>query len=412
VGPKLGHALVIDDDRPTRDLEAMILQVEGWEVTQASGGLEGVSLAGTTRPDVIVCDLRMGDLDGFGVIERLGADPTTANIPVIVVTGVAERDRVLAVIDAGAHDVVVKPFEPVEFAVRCMAALRVSRAHRQLADSEQELRLLADHMSDLVVRCGADGIIRYASPSAERLLGWKPEELVGRPAAELCHPDDVAVWPTSAPAGEQVTVTRRILKADGSYLWCESVAGVVTGLDGQPEIHSSTRDITERKRYEEQLDHLANHDALTGLPNRALLADRLSTALLWAERSGTPVSALFVDLDGFKLVNDLFGHEMGDLVLVQVSSRLLATLRASDTVARYGGDEFVIILEGFRSEVDVCSIADRIGHVLAQPYRLGTGWTTDIGASVGVAISKPGMTASELLAAADRSMYGIKAERR
>src|SRR5207248_2230157 len=118
----------------------------------------------------------------------LTADPVTAATPLILVSGRTTSDDVVTGIEAGAHDYITKPFRTVEFIVRCRAALRTARAYRRVADSAAELRLLADHASDLILRCGVDGRVRYVSPSVEALLGWRPDEVAGRPAADFCHP--------------------------------------------------------------------------------------------------------------------------------------------------------------------------------------------------------------------------------
>ena len=244
----VGHVLIIEDDGITRLLETISLQHAGWVVSEAATGCDGVALAAETLPEVIICDRLLPDLDGIEVIAHLARDPATATIPVVLVTGMSEVDEIVAGIDAGAHDYLVKPFEMIELEVRCRAALRVSRQHRLLARSEHELRFMTENTTDLVVRCGQDGVIRYASPSVRTLLGWNPTELVGREATELCHPDDVIPIASFVPAqpGEVISVTRRALRRDGSYIWVESRAQTIVGPDGDLEVLSTSRDITDR----------------------------------------------------------------------------------------------------------------------------------------------------------------------
>jgi diguanylate cyclase (GGDEF)-like protein/PAS domain S-box-containing protein len=245
--PDAGHVLIIEDDADIRELEKISLQRAGWVVSEASTGERGLTMAAELLPEVIICDRRLPDLDGVDIIGRLGGEPSTAAIPVVLVTGMSDSKDLVAGIDAGAHDYLVKPFEMIELEVRCRAALRVSRQHRRLTESQRELRLLADNVSELVTRCSLDGVIRYASPSAKQKLGWEPHELVGRRFTELFHPDDPA--PLSAPQlaiDEVTTVTRRVRRADGTFIWVETRARLVEGSDGDLEILSAARDVTER----------------------------------------------------------------------------------------------------------------------------------------------------------------------
>jgi len=243
-----GHVLIIEDDDVLRLLETLALQRNGWEVSEASTGAEGIGTAAGKLPEVIICDRRLPDLDGLDVIAALASDAATASIPVVLVTGMGEADEIVAGIAAGAHDYLVKPFRMVELEVRCQAALRVSRQHRLLTRSEHELRALTENTTELVVRSGMDGLIRYVSSSIERQLGWAPAQLIGRPVAELSHPDDVAKLCAllAAPPGEVTSVISRAARAGGGYMWVESRAQVIDGPDGDPEILTASRDITER----------------------------------------------------------------------------------------------------------------------------------------------------------------------
>ncbi len=288
----------------------------------------------------------------------------------------------------------------------------IAHIAEQRRTSERELRFLADNTSDLVLRCSLDGVVLYASPSAQRMLGRRPEQLVGRPASEICHPDDAAPFALlkeRAP-GEIVTITRRLRRADGTYLWVEALAQLVPGAQpGVLESVSSSRDITERRKAEEDLMHLATHDELTGLPNRFFLSQHLGPVLADAATPGLSGVVLFVDLDGFKAVNDNLGHVYGDRLLVQVAQRLVRVTRAGDVVARFGGDEFIVACP--TTDVSSAQLAQRIEQELLVPFRLDDHVVT-ISASVGWAHVSEGITPEALMAAADRSMYAVKAERR
>jgi diguanylate cyclase (GGDEF)-like protein len=172
----------------------------------------------------------------------------------------------------------------------------------------------------------------------------------------------------------------------------------------------SSRDVTERVAQQAHLEHLAFHDALTGLPNRALFADRVAHALRKRSVDVAPPAVLFVDLDGFKAVNDSAGHAIGDALLVQAARRLQSSVRAGDTVARLGGDEFAALLEEEpgATSAQARNIAQRILAALTQPYRIGSTEAV-VSASIGVAVAFPGIMPDELLHQADRAMYEAKA---
>lgn len=189
----------------------------------------------------------------------------------------------------------------------------------------------------------------------------------------------------------------------------EIIAAPYFGEDGElAGIIESSRDITERKRIEEDLRYLAHYDSLTRIPNRQLFYDRLDQAIARAKREKKSFALLFVDLDGFKAINDQLGHEIGDLLLKEVAARLTGCLRESDTVARMGGDEFTLIVMDVAEQGDVVVILEKIGECINRPYLL-SGTECRVGASVGVSIyPRDGGSADELLAVADQDMYVVK----
>ena len=400
--------LIVDDDGALRFLARLGLEAAGWTVAEASTGADCLAAMESVDPDVVLLDLALPDGDGFSVMAELKKTERTSWVPVVILSGESSQSEVIRLLLAGAQDYLVKPVSSGILHARLVAARRVSQEHRRLAASERELRLLAENTTDLVVRCGIDGIIRYVSPSAYALLGWRPEDLVGTRAVDLCHPDDEAPAVALQPAasGATVTVTRRVLRADGGYVWVESVARLVADPSGTDlEIQSSMRDVTRRLADAAALAALALDDELTGLHNRRGFVTLADHQLKMAARAGRTTPLLFIDVDGMKSINDTLGHKVGDQALIDVAQFLRASCRASDLIARIGGDEFCILL-----------IDDGAGDVVAdrtlaklrsgppkgeQPYCLTL--------SVGVANLAPGSgTIEELMEQADAAMYQDK----
>ena len=227
-------------------------------------------------------------------------------------------------------------------------ALRESGTLHELKGSqetEERFRSLVTNSSDTIFVTDPDTSILYCTPSAESVLGYEPDDLNERKLRDLVHPDDLpsmlslvsrcADQPGSSARGEW-----RLCDHEGIWHFTETV---VANLLDDPHVHSlvfTSRDVGERVRFQNELEHQAFHDALTGLANRVLFKDRVEHALSRAARTGVNVAVLFMDIDDFKLVNDSYGHVLGDNLLVQVAERLDRVLRVSDTAARLGGDEF------------------------------------------------------------------------
>jgi diguanylate cyclase (GGDEF)-like protein/PAS domain S-box-containing protein len=288
---------------------------------------------------------------------------------------------------------------------------------RLLADTaarqnEARFRSLVQHSSDVIMVTRPNGTMRFVSPSASRVFGYEPSALVGRPIATLLHPSDrdrATQLFAEVVAGPGVIgpVEWRFRQADGSWLHAEILA---TNLLGDPTVRGivlNTRDVSERKRLEEQLTHQAFHDPLTGLANRALVRDRVSHALALAQRQGHPITVLFLDLDDFKRVNDSLGHAEGDRLLIAAAERFESCARAADTVARLGGDEFAILIEHAAGSDGRGELLQRLEEAMTYPFAL-SGNQVQVSASIGVATAGPGETADDLLRNADVAMYAAK----
>jgi diguanylate cyclase (GGDEF)-like protein/PAS domain S-box-containing protein len=277
-------------------------------------------------------------------------------------------------------------------------------------------RALVQNSSDVISIVDASGTIRYQTPSVSRVLGYDPASMVGRRFSGLLSSDDAArldamlVDAALRPRSSQ-TVEFAMLHSDGH--WCETET-VITSLVDDHDIRGlvlNTRNISERKELERQLTRQAFSDSLTGLANRALFRNRVEHAI--AERSGQSgqVAVLFLDLDGFKGVNDAQGHAVGDHLLGLVADRLRHCVAAGDTVARLGGDEFAILIVGASAELGASRVAARVRQVLGQAFVLD-GREVMLAASTGIAVTDTGAeTADQLLRNADLAMYRAKAAR-
>jgi diguanylate cyclase (GGDEF)-like protein/PAS domain S-box-containing protein len=286
-------------------------------------------------------------------------------------------------------------------------------AEEALRESEARYRLMAENSTDLISRTSDRGIILYASDASRRLLGYEPSDLVGRSFYDFVFDadrDEVRYLSGLINETGPTTFSYRVIKKDDSLVWFEttsrSVHDAVTGLIR--EIVGVSRDVTERKRVEEQIEYQAYHDALTGLPNRRLFRDRLTVALAHARRLKHPLAVMFLDLDRFKVVNDTLGHSIGDELLKAVAMRLQASLREEDSIARIGGDEFTVLLADLKTIDDAPKIAQKVLDTIAQPLHID-GTELFLTTSIGIALfPSDGDTAEALLANADHAMYRAK----
>jgi diguanylate cyclase (GGDEF)-like protein/PAS domain S-box-containing protein len=287
------------------------------------------------------------------------------------------------------------------------------RAEERLASSERRFRSLVENSTDGIGLVSEGGRVAWAGPSTSRILGYEDVELVGRRFLGLIHPDDrrrvvhgFAGLKTRMKSSTSAEV--RIVRKDRSYLW---VDGTGTNLLDDPEVHAivlNYRDISDRKRAEDKLTHQALHDTLTGLPNRNLFQDRLMLALSRARRNGLSIGVMFIDLDLFKMINDSLGHPVGDLVMQTVGQRLKSCLRSTDTIARVGGDEFMVLIDDLKLRQDALGVAEKMLSALAAPT-LVEGHSLHVSASIGIsAFPFDGDDAETLIRHADHAMYRAK----
>jgi diguanylate cyclase (GGDEF)-like protein/PAS domain S-box-containing protein len=295
---------------------------------------------------------------------------------------------------------------------------RVIERTSELRMSQARFRALVEHSSDVVTLVSTEGVVRYQSDSGALVLGHHSETLIGLRFADLLDEPSAELLTTTladvAQKAPRVTVVElRLRHGDGAWRQIETT---VTNLLDEAAVQAlvlNSRDVSERRRLEGQLLHQAFHDSLTGLANRALFNDRVAHALQRRRRDDEQVAVLFLDLDGFKEVNDSLGHTSGDELLVQVAARLESCSRQGDTIARLGGDEFAVLVEAASGSAEPTELAARIQRALHNAFTIA-GRELFVQASIGIATTGPGepvTDAGQLVRNADLAMYRAKAKR-
>jgi len=296
--------------------------------------------------------------------------------------------------------------------VALMALLALSIGKDYFRSSELAARLVAmEAASDMIVIADLEGRAEYVNPSFERTTGVTRDEAIGSRSAIFGPREaEAAAALAAAAAGGEWRGEVSAVRASGEEYVEEVAVSPVPGPDGSPlRVVAIKRDVTERRRLQERLELLAHYDSLTGLPNRALFFDRLGGAVARGRREDRRFALLFIDLDGFKGINDHFGHDAGDALLVETARRLRDAIRDSDTVGRMGGDEFIVLLDNISRSEDAAPFAAKIRTAISAPAALPSGDVVSIGASVGAAVfPDDGIDGEAVLKAADSAMYALK----
>lgn len=288
------------------------------------------------------------------------------------------------------------------------------QAQAALRDSEARLSDMFEYAPNgmMLIDVSRAGLGRFlrVNPALSDLTGYSKDQLLGMSVADLTHSEHAAAHQARFQAlleqrPTDYAVERHWIHADGHDLWVQFNVSPRRGDD--ESVVGQVEDITARKQAEARLTHQALHDGLTGLPNRLLLMDRIEHATTACRRSGRQVGVLYLDLDGFKLVNDTGGHAVGDHVLIEVANRLRRVVRPEDTVARLGGDEFVVVCENLDGAGAATAIGERILTALRHPH-VHAGQTFSVAASIGVALGRAASHPDQLLRDADAAMYGGK----
>ena len=434
--PERARLLLVDDKPELLDSLADVVSIHGFQATKALGGQAALDLLATESFDVVLLDLIMPRVSGHDVLDF--ASQSGLPCKIIVVSGDASFGGVKHALTCGAFDFVKKPYEAAELIATVQTALRQRRLEQanrrmeeKLAESEELHRFIVNSSPDLVYMLDRHGCFSFVNDRLEPWLGLKKEDLLGKHYSELVAEEDIDAARflfNDRRTGSRSTRNAEIrLKCgsedisqqsnrpfDAQVVWTELTAmGIYVDNDERTRenfigTYGTARDISERKEAEQVINFQAYHDLLTHLPNRALLKDRLSLAITHARRNKRKLGVMFLDLDRFKLVNDTLGHTMGDRLLKAVANRLQSCLRSGDTLSRFGGDEFTLLLPEVRTKDDVVVIASKILDRLSTPFVID-GHELFVGASIGIAMyPEAGDSVESLIQNADIAMYHIK----
>ncbi|MEF7613083.1 EAL domain-containing protein [Aquincola sp. MAHUQ-54] len=440
-GPTEPKVLLVDDDEVNLMLTAVALRERGFSITEASSGEQALQMLAQWAPDIIVLDALMPGMDGFRTCTELRTLPGFENMPVLMLTGLDDDASITRAYQAGATDFFVKSTQWSLLAGRLHYLLRASRTRVELERSKTRLARAQDlaRMGSFDWRRGhppaGGGIV--ISPEGLRVFGRSPNERLGlRPLLRMVPPSDRRgllrvlheVLAHSSVLATDVPVTlldgrQRIIHVEAEPEFNEH--GQSSGYTG------IVQDVTDRRIAEDKIRHLANFDALTGLPNRRQLIWRTERALEHARRLNHQAALLLIDLDRFKIINDTLGHAAGDELLMEVARRLRACVRHSDqvmegaleavgsrshrtleAVGRLGGDEFVALLPEVADERDAERVAARVLDAMREPIFVA-GQECFVTASVGIALfPRDGAAVADLLRNSDVAMYAVKSQGR
>jgi len=407
--------IVEDEGLIARDIEDMVRNAS-YEVCAVVGtGEDAVKKAETTHPDLILMDIILrGAMDGVEAAEKIREQ---FNIPVIYLTAHTDENTLERAKLTEPLGYTLKPVEQKELMTVMEMALYKHQMEIKLRERQSWLSTILQSIGEGVIATERFGNLTFMNSVAEKLTGWNQPDSIGKPLTSVLHLVD-------EDTGKLVRVSIPELFANSSPNPINGNIQIVNFTEKTPVELTYTairddkenigglvlvlHDLTERKRYEEKLRYNAVTDHLTELPNRFLFFDRLNVALAQAQRDFQKLAILMLDLDEFKKVNDTHGHNVGDQLLKAVANRLLNMFRKGDTIARWGGDEFILLLPEIRQAEVAKNVAERILHSFNKPFEFD-GLKIEITASIGVTLfSDDGPDADTLIKNADIAMYHAK----
>jgi len=427
--------LVVDDEPRMRSSLGQLLAGEGREIRECGSGGDAIEALKSQAMDLVLLDIHLPDISGLDVMEWIAN--YTPSTRVIMVSADANIDSAIRAMRGGAVEFVRKPYQLEEMQLKVDNALHRIRLERintlmtaRLEFSERMHRFLVENSPDLIYTLDPNGCFMFINGRVESLLGFSRDELIGCKYTRIVYEEDVPIahWVFNERRRDNRAMTNVEVRLKDKnspippfkprlIVAAASAIGVYDEENGNNDplarrflgTYGVARDISERKKAEETISFQALHDHLTHLPNRSLFKDRLEHSLSQAKRHGGLIAVLFIDLDRFKLVNDTYGHAEGDDLLKNVAQRLRNCVRAGDTLARQGGDEFTVLLPDLCGPDGASLIAEKILNMLKAPFKV-RGQEFRITASIGIALHpQHGNSADVLLKNADIAMYEVKA---
>ena len=423
---KPATVLIVDDEIHVRKLLTTLLQSKGYVTLTAGSGEEALTMTEQQPPDLILLDIMMPGMDGYEVARKLKAGKTTCNIPIIMLSALNDQSALLSGLEAGAEDFLNKPVESAELWLRVRKLLRLKafgdylKSHNLMLEEQlqqrtidlQRFRSAIDATGDAIflINRSTMRLIEF-NRSACTVLGYTADELLLKSPADL---GDASLEQLAelydqviAGRGSSEPMETQILCKDGSYIPVEiHRQAYKTGDDWI--IVGIMRDITDRKESDQRMLKMANYDTLTGLPNRNLFYTTLHMGLTQAALRGWDLAVVTIDIDDFKNINETWGTQVGDQVLVELSQRLSNCLNVSDTLGRMDGDEFAMILMKREGQANTQQMVERIRKALRVPFTLGE-HDSVMTASIGIAsYPNDGEEAQTLVKHANTAMNSAK----
>ncbi|MCL1471549.1 GGDEF domain-containing response regulator [Argonema antarcticum] len=410
--------LVVEDESIVAIDIQNILENLGYKVPAiADTGNEAIQKADEIKPCLVLMDIRLkGEIDGIEAAEQI---LLRFDIPVIYLTAYADEETLSRAKKTSPFGYIIKPFEERELNIAIDMAIYKHKMEKQIKENAKWLSTVLKSIGDGVIANDTKACVTFMNPIAEALTGWQQSDAIGKNSTEVFNiVDEITRITIESPVIKALNEGKILSLPEQTLLIARNGAEVPIGdsvapiKDDRENVMGAVLvfwDMTERREAKEKLRYQAFHDALTGLPNRALFLERLDRAFKRAKRHHDYLFAvLFLDVDRFKIINDSFGHAIGDRLLIAIAQRLENSLRSADTVARLGGDEFAILLEDIENINDACRAADRILSELSSPFNIDV-YETFTNASIGIVCSLSNYEqAEDLIRDADIAMYRAK----
>lgn len=380
------------------------LEQDGHRVTHALDGAEALEKYHAELPDLVLMDIEMPNMDGIEATRRIREISVKKWIPIVILTGLKSDKDLICGLEAGADDYMTKP---VNFEV----LLARMKSKQRIVDMQNNLFGILENVHEGILTINQQGIVQSFNLAAEKIFGYEASEVTGRnvnmlmPEQYRTQHDGYLKNILAASLPRVIGMSRKVqgLRKNGEVFPMYLAVTQVKSATGDQYI-GLLRDISQEEANLHRIEHLARHDTMTGLLNRSCFTEQLDNYV----RNALPFSLLFIDIDGFKTVNDTYGHGVGDQLLIAIAQRIRSCVAENDIVARLGGDEFVVILPDVVNSTDIERIAVRLIGKVAEKMTY-KGCVCSVGASIGAACyPAQSMLAEDILSAADSAMYHAK----